>query len=169
MLVSRRIVSGVLVLGSFALAPGCSAPRPPPRLDPHEHVTPRAASATEMHEETASARAADARDHAPVAIPKVVRRILVEETELVAQSRTMASDLPDPRGRARALADVDELARELGRVAEPMARSIAGDGEIDSDTLDQVVRELLLLDTRISLLHERLRTATERTTAVLVE
>lgn len=122
-----------------------------------------------MHEETASARAADARDHAPVAVPKVVRRILVEETELVAQSRTMASDLPDPRGRARALADVDELARELGRVAEPMARSIAGDGEIDSDTLDQVVRELLLLDTRISLLHERLRTATERTTAVLVE
>ena len=111
----------------------------------------------------------DTAERASDAIPKVVRRLLAEETELVAQSRLMAGELPDSRGRERALAEVDELDRELGRIAEPMARATSSDGEIDSATLDEVVGALLLLDTRISLLHEKLRTATERTTAVVVE
>jgi len=80
----------------------------------------------------------------------------------------MASGLPDLRGRARAIAEVNALAEELGRVARVMAHANGG-SPAGSDVLDAVVSELLLLDTRISLQHEKLRTATDRTTAVLVE
>ena len=36
------------------------------------------------------------------AIPRVIRRLLSEEKELVDHSQALAKDLPDPSGRARA-------------------------------------------------------------------
>ena len=114
-------------------------------------------------------RAHDVHARAAAPIPKVVRRLVAEEEDLVERSRAMATELPDPRGRARALADVSELAEELAAIAATMERSSIANGGVASDILDDVVGKLLLLDTRLALLHERLRTATERTTAVLVE
>ncbi|MDF2693063.1 MAG: hypothetical protein K0S65_1446 [Labilithrix sp.] len=76
----------------------------------------------------------------------------------------MAAELPDPGGRARALAEANQLATELARASAPIAS-----GDVDSDALDAAVNALLLIDTRIALLHEKLRTATARTTAVLAE
>lgn len=95
-------------------------------------------------------------------IPRVVRRILAEEKELVARSLALASELPDPHGRERAVAEVNDLARELARIEGPL------DGA-DGQTLDDVVARLLSIDTRVALLHDKLRGAANRTTAILVE
>ena len=179
-----------LVLGSLALVAGCSTRRPPAPRAPSsvaESSTPRGvgdASAPGTRAEEVEAHAAAA------PLPKVVRRILAEQKDLVARSQAMANELPDPRGRARAIAEVNELAQELARIAQPVAGAAGHDQlattpmsawdpmsswgqdsgtEITSDVLDEIVSALLLLDTRLSLLHEKLRAATERTTAVLVE
>ncbi len=81
----------------------------------------------------------------------------------------MTNELPDPGGRARAQAEVDELDRELARITDALAQASNADGDGESDVVDAAVSDLLRLDTRLSLLHERLRIATERTTAVLVD
>ena len=164
MLASIRLT---LVLGSLALVVGCSTRRPPmPRAPSSAAETSTPRSVGEANDP--SAHAWKVEDHAAAPLPKVVRRILAEQKDLVARSQAMANELPDPRGRARAIAEVNELGQELTRIAEPMTGA-AGQAAIDSDVLDEVVNGLLLLDTRLSLLHEKLRTATERTTAVLVE
>lgn len=98
-------------------------------------------------------------------VPKVLRRIAREETELVNGSKAMAAELRDPHGRDRATSEANELARELS-----VLLSLLGTGdEVASDVLDDVANRLQLLDTRVTLLHEKLRIATERTTAVLTE
>ena len=178
MLASLRLT---LVLGSLALVAGCSTRRPPaPRAPSSAAET----STRGVGEATAPAAHGEVEDHAAFPIPKVVKRILAEQKDLLARSQAMANELPDPRGRARAIAEVNELAQELTRIAAPVTSAAGHDllvssqmgasGEdsgptIDSDLLDEVVTGLLLLDTRVSLLHEKLRTATERTTAVLLE
>jgi chromosome segregation ATPase len=101
----------------------------------------------------------------PDLVPKAVRRIATEQKELVERSHAMAGELRDPHGRARALAEANELALEL---AQAFARLGSSD-EIASEVLDDAVNKLQLLDTRVTLLYEKLRVATERTTAVLVE
>jgi hypothetical protein len=95
-------------------------------------------------------------------IPKVVRRILREEKDLVNRSIIMASDLPDPTGKQRALKEANELRFELTQIEAPLEKA-------NSEELDQIVQKLLLIDTRIALLHESLRTATNHTTAVVVD
>jgi hypothetical protein len=92
----------------------------------------------------------------------VIRRLLAEEKELVDHSRALAAELPDPRGRARALAEVGEIANTLAKLEAPLdAQDSAG---LDA-TVDQLIREF----TKIALLHESLRTATNRTTALATE
>ncbi|MBX3222643.1 MAG: hypothetical protein KF795_19140 [Labilithrix sp.] len=149
------IVVSCLALGLLLVA-GCT----PPRL-PAAAVAPPAPGETPAAE-APSVAAEDGGAPAMDPVPKVIRRIAAEQKELVEQSQAMASELRDARGRPRALAEANELASELARL------SAAVDGA-DSDTLDALVSQLGLLDTRISLLHEKLRTATDRTTAVLVE
>jgi hypothetical protein len=170
MLASVRLALA-LALGPLVLVAGCSSRRPSVLRAPSvvsgtshdgEHASGSSLPVHDLEEH-------DVEQQAPDSVPKVVRRILIEQKDLVARSQAMALELPDPRGRARALAELDELAQDLARIAEVMARATRGTGAIDSDGLDAVVSDLLLLDTRISLLHEKLRTATERTTAVLVE
>lgn len=95
-------------------------------------------------------------------IPKVVRRILREEKDLVNRSIIMASDLPDPTGKQRALREANDLKIELNQIEVPLEKA-------NSEELDQIVQKLLLIDTRIALLHESLRTATSHTTAVVVD
>lgn len=95
-------------------------------------------------------------------VPRVIQRILAEEKDLVERSVAMANELPDPSGRRRALAEAAELAAELADVEAPLAGA-------DSDRLDDLVGKLVRLDVRIALLHESLRSATNRTTAVAVE
>jgi hypothetical protein len=89
----------------------------------------------------------------------VVRRILAEEQELVAHSIVLASELPDANGKERALAEAHELDAALAAIEAPI-------DEADSDALDRSVSQLIQLDTRIALLHEKLRTATNRRTAL---
>ena len=91
--------------------------------------------------------------------PKVVRRLVREAAEQMAKNHAMVAELQDPRGRTRAEDEWRSIERELGvlilRIDNP-----------DSDNLDGVMNELQLLDTRIDLLNDKLRAATERTTAV---
>lgn len=158
MLASVRLA---LVLGPLVLLAGCASRRGPLPRAPSTDASPRGEG---LHGQLA---AAQAEEHARDSVPRVIQRIVAEQTDLVARSRSMASELPDPNGRTRAFAEVDALARELARITVLIAPDGIGAGR--SDVLDAVVTELLLLDTRITLQHEKLRTATERTTAVLIE
>jgi hypothetical protein len=96
----------------------------------------------------------------PGSIPRVVRRIVAEEQDLVERSFALAEELPDSRGRERARREIREVAEELDRIRAPLA---------NAEQLDDTVMKLIQLDTRIALLHEALRTATNRTTAVIIE
>jgi hypothetical protein len=103
----------------------------------------------------------------------VIRRIVAEEKELLDRSRELATELRDPDGRKRALAEVDDLAAELARVEAPITNlerlERGGSGSPDSDELDAAVRELVRLDSRLTILHTALRTATHRTTATALD
>jgi hypothetical protein len=100
------------------------------------------------------------KDTPPDATPHVVRRLVAEAREQLDKDRAMVGELHDPRGRARAQNEADELDRELSVLASRVDNA-------DSDNLDDVMNRLQLLDTRIDLFHEKLRAATERSTAVL--
>lgn len=92
--------------------------------------------------------------------PHVVRRLISEAREQMEKNRAMVTDIRDTHGRARAEDEADALDREL-RVLEARANNP------DSDNLDDVMERLHLLDTRIDLLHDKLLSATERTSAVV--
>lgn len=100
------------------------------------------------------------KDAPPDATPRVVRRLVAETQEQMEKDRAMVSELPDPRGRARAQEEADVLDHELRLLAARV-------DDADSDNLDDVMNRLQLLDTRIDLFHEKLRAATSHTTAVL--
>jgi hypothetical protein len=95
-------------------------------------------------------------------VPRVIRRIVAEQKEEVQHLLELASDLSDPRGRARATTEASSLSSELGQITAPINRA-------DSDGLDQVITKLVLLDTRIGILHDALRDATSRGTATVME
>ena len=145
-------LSGLLgvFLGSFGLVFGCS--RPPPSA-PTTGLEPAAEHDVAMDAEV---------DVATDTIPRVVRRLLAEEKDLVTRSVALARELPDPRGRDRALGEAQELADELAAIDVP--RSVAA-----SATLDDIVERILRVDTRVALLLEKLRTATNHTSALVVE
>lgn len=96
----------------------------------------------------------------PDEIPKVVRRLVAEAREQMAKDSSMVTELRDPRGRARAQDEANELNHELSVLAARIDNP-------DSDNLDEVMNRLQLLDTRIDIFHEKLRAATERSTAVV--
>ena len=98
----------------------------------------------------------------PTTGPHVVRRLLAEAHALVERDLALARELSDPRGRARARAEADDLAIELARVEAPYPSE-------DSATLDALVEDLARVTSRATLLHESLRTATDRVTAVSTE
>jgi hypothetical protein len=143
-----RVVSGIVAL-SLPFASGCGGAKPPPMPTPAVVVPPSPLVTSPR----------------PDLVPKVIRRIAKEQQDLVERSRSMAAELRDPSGRARALREVDEIATELTGIQEKIG---PGD-ETPSEVLDAAIDQLQLLDTRIVLLHGTLRAATERTTAVLLE
>lgn len=149
----RRGAALPCLVSSLALAAACAAPRPPAR-PPSDAVLAPAPAAPE------GAPNGEAPPVDPT--PAVIRRIAAEQHDLVASSQSMARELRDTRGRQRALAEAAELAADLGRLVERI------DGA-DSDELDAVVTALARLDTRITLLHEKLLTATDRTRAAVLE
>jgi hypothetical protein len=100
------------------------------------------------------------RDPSPDATPKVVRRLVAEAQEQLGKDRAMVNELQDARGRARAQSEAEDLDRELSSLAQRADNP-------DSDNLDDVMNRLQLLDTRIDIFHEKLRAATERSTAVV--
>lgn len=160
-MVSTSLSAALLLVFSSVIA-GCSASAPPP-LPPSTPV-PGAVLEPEGPPDAAVEPAlvlGDAGGHVDP-VPQVLRRIRAEEADLIARCRELARELRDPGGRARALSETGELATELARIAAPL-------DDADSDGLDDAARELQLLDTRITLLHEKLRAATERTTAVLID
>jgi hypothetical protein len=153
MRVSSLLFPSVLV--GLTTLTGCASKRPP--------RPPAAILQTEDKPSKVAPDAGDGAEERPAdTIPRVIRRIVAEQKDLVERSLTMATELRDPRGRQRALAEANELAAELQRISAPI------DGA-DSAVLDDTVNKLQLLDTRLVLLHERLRSATDRTTAVLVD
>jgi len=91
--------------------------------------------------------------------PKVVRRLIAESREQVSKNRQMVTELPDARGRDRANEEATSIEGELDLL-------FARIQDTNSDNLDDVMAKLQLLDTRIDILHERLRAATLRTSAV---
>jgi hypothetical protein len=101
-------------------------------------------------------------DPGPDAVPHVIRRVLGEERELIVRSQALAEELSDPTGRARAHGELDAMSDELERFS-------TGLDQADSDRLDAIARRLGELETRIALVHEALRTATSRTTAVEID
>ena len=78
---------------------------------------------------------------------------------------------------SRETATATELASELASIAAPLDPDRPSGGRLvraahedaDSALLDETVTKLIRLDTRIALLHEALRTATQRTTALVIE
>jgi len=84
-------------------------------------------------------------------IPKVVKRILAEEKELVARCTELARALPDAQGRARAEREIAELEAELVQIRVD-----------DGEALDDAVARVLAVDRRLTLLHEALATAAAR-------
>lgn len=94
--------------------------------------------------------------------PVVVRRLLGETRELIAQNQALARELPDPRGRARAQVEADVLAVELAKLE-------AGYPTEDSAELDALVAALAQVESQASLLHDSLRIATSRISALSPE
>lgn len=125
---------------------GCAESVPPPALPPA--VAPKVLEA--------------APEPAHPGVPRVVRRLLQEEKELVTRSAEMARALPDPSGRARAEREVDSVAAELAAIEAPL-------DDADSPALDELVRRLLLVSTRIDVVYDGLRTASARHSAIAVE
>jgi hypothetical protein len=141
-LCASPLVVALMLSCLTACLAGCESNLPPPQMpDP---VEPEAPIVVESP---------------PDATPKVVRRLVAEAREQVEKDRQMASELRDSRGRARAQGEADTLERELAILAARIDNP-------DSQNLDEVMSQLQLLDTRIDLLHDKLRAATERTTAV---
>ena len=95
-------------------------------------------------------------------VPRVLRRLVAEQKEDVGRIIALASALGDPRGRERATSEGKELEVEVAKVEALLVNT-------DSDSLDDVAINLRRLDTRIALLLEKLRTANDKTTAVLVD
>jgi hypothetical protein len=158
MRVRPTVVSGVLLL-SVPMVSGCSPTRastlPSAVL---QQKLPDGGVATPNGDTANAAAKIDPAD----SVPKVMRRIVAEQRDLVARTEALATELPDPTGRQRATTEANELAAELARIS-------AGIDGADSQVLDNAMNQLQLLETRITLLHEKLRTATLRTTAVLIE
>jgi hypothetical protein len=145
----RSIAVAVLLASPLACA---SVPPPPPvAVEPEAPVSPPSPGRPGADEAAALA-----------GVPRVVQRLLAEEKDLIERSVAMANELPDPSGRRRALAEANALAAELAEVEAPLAGA-------DSDRLDALVAELIRLETRITLLHESLRNAMNRTTALTIE
>ncbi len=95
-------------------------------------------------------------------VPRVLRRLVAEQKEDVGRIMALAGALGDPRGRERATSEGRELEVEVAKIEALLVST-------DSDTLDDVATNLRRLDTRIALLLEKLRTANDKTTAVLVD
>ncbi len=87
-------------------------------------------------------------------VPRSIRRLVNEQRDEVQSIRSLAADLRDRRGRARALQEAQDLADELSTIES--AISSAG---TDSEQLDSVVTRLHLLETKTALIHDALRQA----------
>lgn len=165
----------LLVLASLSVvATGCSH-KPPSVKTPAGSTSPVASTSTKT---TTIAGHADSEDDdwtaderpkfdlrpraANDTVPRVIRRIVAEQKEEVQHLLELAGDLPDARGRARATNEATVLAQELKQISAPMDQA-------DSTGLDQIITKLVLLDTRIGILHDALRNATSRGTASVVE
>ena len=95
------------------------------------------------------------------ATPLSINRLLSESQSEMSDMGTLTKPLADPRGQARAVAEVNALADELRGVEAALRESDA-----DSERLDAIANQLLLLQTRIAILHDRLRVASLPSTAV---
>jgi hypothetical protein len=133
-----RVLLGSLAAPVLFLIAGCaSVPPLPPEPPPPPPIEVEPQSSTD-------------------ATPHVVRRLIHEAQEQVDKNREMAAELRDARGRVRAQNESNAIEVELNNLAARVDNA-------DSDNLDDVMNRLHLLDTRIDLLHERLRAATDRT------
>ncbi len=162
----RSLVVAALVASPLACA---STPAPPPApVTPAPSLAPPPVAPSEPA--AALERDAPPAGEAPLGgevaaladVPRVVRRIVAEEKDLIARSAAMANELPDPSGRRRALDEAAALAEELAKIEAPLAGA-------DSDRLDAIVDELFRIEGRVARLYESLRVATNRTTAVAAE
>ncbi|HEY8077046.1 MAG TPA: hypothetical protein VIF62_23125 [Labilithrix sp.] len=93
-------------------------------------------------------------DGRPDPVPRSIRRLLAEEHRQMIDIRSLLDVIGDARGRARAVAQAEDLDAQLASVE----RAVDATGG-DSDSLDATFDEIRRLHTRISLLHDALTTA----------
>ena len=139
-----------LLLAALLGGAGCSSsPRPPP-LAPE----PEAPAANPvLVEDLGEAPAADLPGNP--AVPRSIRRLILEQREEVARISALAERLADRSGRARAMREAAELSRELSLVESVLATS----PDSDSEAFDDAVLRLQRLATKTALIHDALRTA----------
>lgn len=130
-------VAGAVTLGGCASS---SFPPPEPPVAPDPPPSP-------------VVREAD--DHADE-LPRSVRRLVAEQRARLDDCASLVQNLDDPLGRARARGEIDAVA---GALADVERRLDAWRG--DSDDLDALVDELRRNETRVSLLRDALRGATQ--------
>jgi hypothetical protein len=116
----------------FVLA-GCASRPPPPPIA----VVPAPQAPPPPH-----------REEIPIAIQKLVA---AQRTE-IRDMNALAQVVGDRTGRVRAQRDVDSLATEFTAIESTITTS-------ESERLDAAVAKLLALDSKIELLHDKLRAA----------
>lgn len=132
-----RALSAILL---STLLGACSASLPPPELPPDPPPSPVVREADERADE----------------IPRSVRRLVAEQRTRLDDCASLVRNLADPHGRARAESETESLAAALGDIERRLDA-----WNRDSDELDAVVLELRRNDTRVTLLREALRGATQ--------
>ena len=150
-------------LVAFALA-GCHASASRPAAPTQEATKAREASVVPPLDFARAVEPPHDRDPLHEGVPLSLRRILREQHLEIHDLLALTAPIGDPRGRARATGEAAALASELGVIENALAVPGA-----DSERYDRTVVKLLLLQTRVELLHEALRGAVSSNTAVQVE
>jgi hypothetical protein len=158
----RVIAVPIVALVALAFAAGCAGKPKIKTETPKAAVAPEANGGPNGEAPLAKGDGVHAvPDPRTDPVPRVIRRLVAEQREDVGRILTLASALGDARGRERATSEGKELEVEVAKIEALLVKT-------DSDSLDEVATNLRRLDTKIALLLEKLRTANDKTTAVLV-
>lgn len=85
-------------------------------------------------------------------IPIAIRKLVATQKNEIADMNALAQVVGDRTGRLRAQRDVDTIATEFTAIESTITSS-------ESERLDDAVAKLLALDSKIELLHDKLRAA----------
>ncbi len=138
----KRVLTTGLVL-VLTLTAGCAARTAAP--------TPAKTASSVVLEEIPASSETPPEGRAP-GIPVSIRRIVAEQKSELSDMSVLAKVVGDAPGRARAQAEVATLTSEFDSIELHLDSA-------DSDRLDETVHKLHVLESKITLLHEALRSA----------